>query len=127
MAKGIKITPEQNAEALKREVQKQLRLKYLERFDEFIVDADTKIEKAYEAVDANTFAMEVMFESNKSNDSRAKDAIDSFQMAIDMTNKSITSTKMKREAAVQLKSLVDENKKILAIELLSLFDRLTGV
>ena len=123
--KKLKVTPEQNAQAIKKEVQVKLRSRYLERFDEFITDADDRIEKAMDAINANNFAAEVMITSDRSDEPYAKDAIESFKSAVEITIDAVKKTKVKRQAAIQLKELVDQNKEMLAIELLVLFDQMT--
>ena len=124
--KKIKVTPEENAKALKREVQVKLRTKYLERFDEFVIDADTKIDKGTEVINDNSFALEVVFNSESADDPRAKDLVNSFETVISLTKQSLAITRIKREAAIQLHKLVDKNEKILAIDLLMLFDKMVG-
>ena len=127
MTKKLPVTPEENAKELRRQVQIKLRSRYLERFDEFISDADDKISKAIEAIDDNNFAAEIVFDSDKSDDPRAKNAIESFKTAVELTTDSLRHTRVKREAAIRLKDLVEKNEKMLAIELLALFDQLAGV
>lgn len=126
MTKKLAITPEENAKELRRQVLIKRRSDYLERFVEFIEDCDDKIDKAMGAIDDNNFAKDVVFESDKADDPRAKDVIASFETAVEMTTAQVTKTRAKREAAVKLQGLVDRNEKVLAIELMSIYDVMYG-
>jgi|LGOV01.1.fsa_nt_gb hypothetical protein len=123
----LKITPEENAKNLEHEVQKKVRSVYKERFTEFIEDLDNRIEKGNEAIVQNEFAKKIVFNSKQSKDPLAQGVIDSFQLAIDMTENTIKGSKAKRQAAIQLLKLVDKNEKVLILDALPLFDMLHGI
>lgn len=122
----LKISPKANAKAIAEEVRKRMKSKFLNRFDEFIEDADDKIMKAQEAIADNEFAKRVMFESDQADDTRTKSVIDSFQTAIDMTKNTLIRTTAKKEAAMKLRKIIKKNKVVTPLEVLTLFDIVMG-
>ena len=124
--KKLKVSPKQNAKALAAEVQKRMKSKFLSRFDEFIEDAELKMLKANEAIDDNEFAKNIVFESDKSNDPKAKSIIESFQTAIDMTKATLDRTNAKKEAAIKLRKIIKKEKVVTPLEVITLFDIVMG-
>ena len=125
--KKLKVSPKQNAKAIAAEVQKRMKNKFVDRFTEFIEDAEVKMLKANEAIDDNEFAKAVMFESDKVDDPRSKSVIESFQTAIDMTKATLVRTNAKKEAAIKLRQIIKKEKVVTPLEVITLFDIVMGM
>lgn len=124
--KETKVTPEQNAKAIAVKVQKLMKDKFLSRFDEFIEDAEIRALKANGAIEDNEFAKNIVLESDKSDNPKAKSVIESFQTAIDMTKATLERNNNKKEAAIKLRQIIKKEKDVTPLEVITLFDIVMG-
>ena len=113
--------------ALRKAVDAGVKDKYLDRLEEFINTAEDKMGEAQKVVDVNQAVLDIVLDSDRVEEPLVKEAIESFNMVIDMTKKQHATTSMKRDSAIRLKKIIEKNEVMEVAQFMTDFDKIAGV
>ena len=112
---------------MKSAVEDKVKNKYLDMFEEYLGTVDDKIAEHAKIIQSNEAVLALCQNSAEVDKPIIKEAIESFEMVIEMNKSNKATAELKREAVLKVQKMLKSGNIIRPIDFLVEFDKFLGI